>query len=266
MPRSCQDPGRQTADNSRSCVQSLYVAGLDGKSLRLIAQGGELHSLAWSPDGRWIAYAKGNRQSLEAGFYFGNAGKSAIYLVAAAGGQPIPITDDRSSSTSPAWLRGGRTLLFVSDREGGRDIYLAHLSRSGAPGNVSRLTTGLNPSAITLSVDGRHLLYSLFSESSNIWALPIPVSSPVSVSEARPVTAGNQVIEGFDVSPDARWLAFDSDRSGNPDIYRIPVAGGEPEQLTTDSGSDFGPLWSPRPGNCVSFFSHGPAPRVHYVG
>ena len=86
--------------------ESLYVAGFDGKSLRLIAQGGELHSLAWSPDGRWIAYAKGNRQSLEAGFYFGNAGKSAIYLVAATGGQPIRSrTMDRPARVA-AWLRG----------------------------------------------------------------------------------------------------------------------------------------------------------------
>ena len=34
------------------------------------------------------------------------------------------------------------------------------------------------------------------------------------MSRAEPVTRGSQVIEAFDVSPDGRWLAFDSDRGG----------------------------------------------------
>jgi serine/threonine-protein kinase len=242
-------PGAWSPDGRRFIYvrsDSLYIAGIDGGPSRLVAQGGEPHLPVWSPDGHWIAFVRGNRQSLEPGFYFGNVGKSAVWLVRSSGGEPIPVTDDRSSSTSPAWLPDGRALLFVSDRDGGRDIHLARLSETGRRASTStRLTTGLNPWAISLSPDGRHLVYSLFSESSNVWTLPIPSRSPVSVSEAQPVTAGNQVIEGFDVSPDGRWLAFDTDRSGNPDIYRVPVEGGEAEQLTTDPGDDFGPLWSP---------------------
>jgi dipeptidyl aminopeptidase/acylaminoacyl peptidase len=86
----------------------------------------------------------------------------------------------------------------------------------------------------------------------------------VSVSQARPVTAGNQVIEGFDISPDGHWLAFDTDRSGNPDIYRVSVAGGELEQLTTDPGGDFGPLWSPD-GRELAFHSFRMGVRQIFV-
>jgi eukaryotic-like serine/threonine-protein kinase len=242
-------PGPWAPDGRRFTYvrsDSLYVAGIDGAPARLVAHGGEPHSPAWSPDGRWIAFVTGNRQSLETGFYFGNVGKSAIWLVRASGGDPVRLVDDRSSSTSPVWLPDGRALLFVSDRDGGRDIYQAAVSRAGELSAIPvRITTGLNPSAISLSADGRRLVYALFTESSNVWSLPIPSHAPVSVSEARPVTGGSQVIEGFDVSPDGGWLAFDSDRSGNPDIYRVPVGGGDAEQLTTDRGADFGPLWSP---------------------
>ena len=32
------------------------------------------------------------------------------------------------------------------------------------------------------------------------------------------------------------WLVYDSDLKGNADIYRIPVEGGAPEQLTDNAG------------------------------
>jgi Tol biopolymer transport system component len=66
------------------------------------------------------------------------------------------------------------------------------------------------------------------------------------VSRAKPITTGAQVIEGWDVSPDQRWLAFDSDRGGTPQIYRMPINGtGEVEQLTTGAEPAFAPAISP---------------------
>jgi len=67
----------------------------------------------------------------------------------------------------------------------------------------------------------------------------------VSLSEARPLTTGHQSIEGMAVSRDGRWLAFDSDRGGGQAIYRVPLSGGEPEQLSAGGGDDFMPSWSP---------------------
>jgi Tol biopolymer transport system component len=120
------------------------------------------------------------------------------------------------------------------------------LNRSGAPtGEANRLTTGLNARAVSLSADGRRLAYAAFVETSNVYSLPVPAGGPASVSQAQPITSGNQVVETFDVSPDGHWLAFDSDRSGMSVIYRMPVAGGEPEQLTSDSSDDFWARWSP---------------------
>jgi Tol biopolymer transport system component len=54
----------------------------------------------------------------------------------------------------------------------------------------------------------------------------------VDLSRAEPVTTGNQEIEAFDVSADGRWLVFDSDRTGIQQLYRVPLQGGEVEQLT----------------------------------
>jgi len=53
-----------------------------------------------------------------------------------------------------------------------------------------------------------------------------------------------------DVSPDGRWIAFDL----LGDLYRIPIAGGTAERLTSGAAWDHLPRWSPS-GNAIAFVS-----------
>ena len=66
----------------------------------------------------------------------GNLAPSSIWVVAAHGGTPVQVTDAQSLNTSPVWLPGGRGLLFVSNRDGGRDVYQMDLDRRGAPAHL----------------------------------------------------------------------------------------------------------------------------------
>jgi Tol biopolymer transport system component/tRNA A-37 threonylcarbamoyl transferase component Bud32 len=224
---------------------SLYLRPLDGALARLIVTGLELHSFAWSPDGRWIAYVSGNKTFIADGT-FGNLAPSSVWIVGATGGAPHRVTDDRNLNMSPVWMPQGRALLYVSNRDGGRDVYAVTVAASGASaGPPVRLTTGLNVHGISVGASGGLLAYSAFTETSNVWSLPIPSHAPLSVARARPVTSGNQTIEGFDVSPDGRWLAFDSNRNGVQQVFRVPLAGGDPAQLTNDSTDVFFPAYSP---------------------
>jgi Tol biopolymer transport system component len=127
-----------------------------------------------------------------------------------------------------------------------------------------RLTTGLNVFTISLSPNGRTLAYSVLTSSQNIWTVPIPLKGTISVTDAAAVTTGNQVIEGVDVSQDGRWSAFDSNQSGNRDIYKMPIGGGEPVQLTTDPAMDCCPTWSPD-GNELAFHSFRTGNREIFV-
>jgi TolB protein len=107
---------------------------------------------------------------------------------------------------------------------------------------------------ISLSRDGGKLAYSVVTVRQNLWSIPIPKGEAASVREARPVTTGNQAIEGVDVSPDAKWVVFDSNRSGNQEIYKMPLSGGELVRLTTHPAMDCCPTWSPD-GREVAFHS-----------
>ena len=46
-------------------------------------------------------------------------------------------------------------------------------------------------------------------------------------------------------SPDGKWIAFTSNRTGNNDIFIVPATGGEPKQLTWFSGDDQALYWTP---------------------
>jgi len=191
------------------------------------------HSLSWSHDGEWIAFVSGNRMFVGGGL--GNIAPSSIWVVSARGGEPVQVTDNEYLNTSPVWTPDGKYLLYVSNQGGNRDVYQLPIGDSGTPsGPPMRLTAGgLDAHTIHLSADGKSLAYSVFTKHANIWSVPIPREGPISGSEAEPVTTGNQTIEGFDVSLDGKWIAFDTNRSGNQDIYRMPIAGGEPEQLSS---------------------------------
>ncbi|MCX6575028.1 MAG: protein kinase, partial [Candidatus Aminicenantes bacterium] len=242
-------------DLGKESYLNIWVRPLDGGEPAKTAEAYEPHSLAWSLDGSKIAYVSGNSGFVFGSPFLGNIAPCSVWVASAKGGNPVRVTDDKSLNVSPAWMPDGRHLLYVSNEKGGRDVYLASLDSQGKPvGPSVRLTTGLNAHTITLSSAGDKLAYSEFTHTANIWSIRIPKDKPISISEAQPVTTGNQAIEGIDVSPDGKWLVNDSSLSGNQDIYKIPVGGGEPEQLTNDPSDDCLPAWSPD-GKEIAFYS-----------
>jgi Tol biopolymer transport system component len=187
-----------------------------------------------------------------------------VWVIPAAGGSPVRVTDDRTLNTSPAWLSDG-SLLYVSNRDGGRDLYRVSLARDGRPAHAAlRVTTGLNAAQVSVSADGGRLAYAVFTETSNVWSVPIPNPGSRNVNEVVPVTSGTQIIEDFALSPDGKWLAFDSDRGGTQQIYRMPLAGGEPQQLTTGSEPAFQPDFSPD-GREISYHAFYQGTRQVFV-
>jgi len=233
-------------------ADSVWVRAVGGES-RFVASLREPSLCNWSPSGRFLACASGNLQYANAGLQFANLSPSQIVRIDVASGAVDSLTDRASSNQSPVWMSDDR-ILFISNRHGPSDIYSLALGGGQPTARPVRVTTGLDAHSISLSADAGLVAYAMFTASSNIWALPIPVRGPVSPYESRQVTWGNQLVESYSVSHDGKWLVYDSNLNGNADIYRVPVEGGEPERITTDPADDFFPHLSPD-GREVAFHS-----------
>jgi Tol biopolymer transport system component len=246
---------------TRSRGDTAYV--LDASSGDTVLRIGQIalaHSFRWRTDGGALAYVVGNGDNVTA---WGNVAPSQVW-VAPVRGVPVRVTDTTSLNMSPAWLPDG-TLLFVSNREGARDIYAVRLDRAGMPRDPPvRLTTGLEAFSVSVSADGRTAAYDRFIYRRNIHAIPIPPRGSVSLREARPITTGNQTIENLCLSADGRWIVFDSNLEGNQSIYIMPAAGGEPRRVTRGPGDDFAPDLA-RDGRQIAFHSTRNATRDIYV-
>ncbi len=73
----------------------------------------------------------------------------------AEGGTPVAISDSTHVNASPVWTPDGRSILYVSNVGGPRDVYQQAICSSGRPvGTPVRLTTALSPFRISLSADG----------------------------------------------------------------------------------------------------------------
>jgi len=199
---------------------------------------------AWSPSGRRIAFKESHD--------FNNL-KATIWTSTLDGSNPIKITDGSSFSDNPVWSRDGQRLFFISNMGGGsNDIWWVPIEAGGKPsGSATCLMPGVNVISIALSPDGTRLVYSQAVRRSNIWSIPLVDNFTFTLEEAEQVTDENYSINSLDVSPDGKWIAFDSDRKGNADIWIMNKETKELRQVTTNEASDVCPDWSPDGKNIV---------------
>jgi Tol biopolymer transport system component len=222
-------------------LQGIFLRSVSGGEARPLVAGETLHSLSWSPDGTRLAFVDGNPPRLD------NLSSSPLKVVDVSSGKVTVVEPGTVVNLSPVWQSDGRSILFVSNRDGQLDVFQQSLASDGQPrGPALRVTTGLSARRVTLSSDGATSAYDVVRNRSNIWSVDVPTGNGVaSTATARQITNDNQRIESVSLSHDGRWLAYDSDRGGNADIYRVRVDSGAPVQVTTNPANDFGPSWSP---------------------
>ncbi len=104
-----------------------------------------------SPDGNWVAFVVAYQDTLE------NNSNSNIYLASMEGDSVRQLTNSKGAETSPRWMSDGKTLAFLSDRDGKTQIWTLTLA-TGETKEISSIST--EASGLVVSPDGKWFAFS----------------------------------------------------------------------------------------------------------
>ncbi len=184
-------------------------------------KGGVNSSAAFSPDGKSIAFASSINGNVD------------IWVMPTEGGAGHRLTTAKAIDTQPTWAPNGRQIAFTSARSGSPQIYQMDIDGT----NVRRLTFagGFHDEA-TFSEDGMRIVCT-----TRVGAV-FQIATIDIITGKRTVIPGPGSNESPTFSPDGSMIAFESSRSGMPQIF-ITDAAGAPRQLTNE-GSNHSPAWT----------------------
>ena len=162
----------------------------------------------------------------------------SLYVADQDGENEYRIMESRDPIMSPAWSPDSRQLAYVSFRDDRSAIVVQNL-RTGNWREVSS-EPGVN-GAPSFSPDGRKLVVTLGGRDGNLDLYTIDLRS----REKTRLTTHRAIDTEGSWSPDGRWIYFNSDRSGGPQIYRVAANGGSPERVTFEGSYNARPRLSP---------------------
>jgi serine/threonine protein kinase/Tol biopolymer transport system component len=147
------------------------------------------------------------------------------------------LTFDPGVNRGGVWSPDGRRIAFSAERDGTENIYWQAADGAGTP---ERLTDRPNPQTPnSFTPDGR----ILFSEPSNT---PFDVGMINFTGERRAdlLLHGPQSENNPEVSPDGKWLAYESDESTQAEVYVRPFPNVDGGRWQVSNGGGTRPAWS----------------------
>src|SRR5437588_36373 len=223
---------------------ALMIANADGTGERkLVARKNPPESIghpAWSPDGKRIAYRVRNADSND----------DTIFEAQVADGSTKPLTSQRWFRISAlAWLSdgGGLLMLATPQQQNVRQVW----QLSYPEGEAHRLTNDLNDyDGMSLTADSGTLAVVKTERQANVWVAPTG-----DASRTRPITSGSGKNDTeLTFAPDGTKIIYQSNASGDEDIWIVNADGGNPRQLTANSRVNLSPAVAPD-GRSIVFLS-----------
>jgi dipeptidyl aminopeptidase/acylaminoacyl peptidase len=197
-------------------VGNIYL--WEGGKSRQYTAGGKDSAPRWSPDGRYLAFLSGRDE------------KAQIYVMPAAGGEPLRLTEMPLGAGTPVWSPDGTRITFA-----------ALVSIVLEPEDKELARTRVIERAV-YKQDGAG-----FTEDRRKHVFVADVQT----REVRQLTDGDWDDVSPAWSPDGRHIAFQSNRNpdwdleSGADIWIVPVEGGEPRRITDGRGVWISPCFSP---------------------
>jgi serine/threonine-protein kinase len=142
--------------------------------------------------------------------------------------------------TDPIWMPGGQMIAFSSTRNGRQNLYRQSADVSAAAEAIGTAATGLRATAF--SPDGAWLVAqeTTVRSGDNLHLRPL-----VQGAAPRPLLDTPAEELNGEVSPDGRWIAYQSDESGASEIYVRSFPDVDRGRWQVSSGGGRTPAWSP---------------------
>jgi Tol biopolymer transport system component len=184
-----------------------------------------------APDGKRAAVVLIDDQS----------GNRDIWLVELASSRQTRLTSHPANDWHPVWSPDGTQLIFASDRNGASAIF----RRTIEAGDDQPVLESAGPDTGRFPIDwSRDSRFLTFHEDNpktreDLWALPLAEGG-----KAMPVRRTPFMEGGGRISPDSRWVAYETDESGAREVYVTPLGRpGSPQRISIAGGGH--PRWRP---------------------
>jgi serine/threonine protein kinase/Tol biopolymer transport system component len=212
----------------KSLLQTLSWVRRDGTAEPLDTTWVEAFRTAEvSPDGRSVAVEMARADGLFLWVYDLESG--ALNRLGEDGGSRYPV-----------WTPDGRHIVYTTQRaDGGRDVARR---RSDGIGEAEILTTGV-PDVVTVAVGptGDWIVYSARGREDRLDIF----GSNTADGGAPMVLVDNERVDAVpSLSPDGRWLVYQSRQSGRPEVYVRSFPDVESERVIISNGGGAQPHWS----------------------
>jgi eukaryotic-like serine/threonine-protein kinase len=213
-----------------------HTSGYDpfARTLSWIDRNGKLESLdahqqpytqpRISHDGRRIVYVTGTVPD------------NNVWVLDISRSAPTRLRTEAATDQNPSWGADDRSVLFASNRGGGAQQIWRHAA--DGTGKPEFLADGVSP---VVTPDGTQLIFSLTSSpgDNDIMQMALDGSRR---QETLVKTPGNEPFA--EVSPSGRWLAYQSNASGQEEVWVRPYPNTESGRWLVSTNGGQTPLWS----------------------
>ena len=205
-----------------------------GWSFRLTGAGSN-YGWALSPDGRRLAVGVETEEGDD------------IWVKQLPDGPFSRVSFDSAADYRPRWMPDGR-LMFASERfedpseAAGGGLYSRRADGTGGTSLLVRDTVGVFEGQ--LSPDGRWLVYRRGGFVARTGGRDIMAIRPGIDSTARPLIATRYDEQAIAISPNGRWIAYESNETGRKEIFLRPFPATDDGKWQVSSGGGVAPLWS----------------------
>jgi serine/threonine-protein kinase len=152
------------------------------------------------------------------------------------------LTFSGHNSRFPAWSPDGKHIAFAAATG-----EVGWVRADGAGGEQRLLQTAGMSLPFSFSPDGRRLAFYQFSSKTgfDIWTVSLDLSDPDHPKAGKPeLFLGTEASErNPSLSPDGRWMAYESDESVNYEIYVRPFPSGSAKWQVSTGGGTYA-FWS----------------------